>query len=58
MNKCVLCVLLVVRVAWAQEFRMVERPPPAKPPGPEWKTGIDLTAKRDRPLFLYFTSRL
>jgi hypothetical protein len=56
MNMRVLCLLLVVPLVWAEEFRMVERAPPATPPGPAWETGIDLAAKRDRPLFLYFTA--
>jgi hypothetical protein len=56
MNMRVLCLLLVVSLVWAEEFRMVERPAPATPPGPAWKTGIDLAAKRGRALFLYFTA--
>ena len=57
MNMRVLCLLLVAPLVWAEEFRMVERPAPATRPGPTWKTGIDLAAKRDRPLFLYFTAK-
>ncbi len=57
MNMRVLCLLLVAPLVWAEEFRMVERPPPATPPGLTWKTGVDLAAKRDRPLFLYFTAK-
>ena len=56
MNMRVLCLLLVAPLVWAEEFRMVERPAPAAPPGPAWKTGVDLAVKRDRPLFLYFTA--
>ncbi len=57
MNMRVLCLLLVAPLVWAEEFRMVERPVLATPPGPTWKAGIDLAAKRDRPLFLYFTAK-
>ncbi len=38
------------------EFRMIERPAPETPSAPAWKSGIDLTAERKKPLFLYFTA--
>ncbi len=40
----------------ANEFRMVERPPREALAAPAWKIGIDLTAERKKPLFLYFTA--
>ncbi len=48
--------LLLLPLVRAEEFRMIERPPPETLAAPAWKIGIDLTAERKKPLFLYFTA--
>ncbi len=48
--------LLLLPLARAEEFRMIERPPPETLAAPAWKRGIDLNAERKKPLFLYFTA--
>ena len=48
--------LLLLPLVRAEEFRMIERPPPETLAAPAWKRGIDLTAERKKPLFLYFTA--
>ena len=54
--RCLLSVLLLLPLACAEEFRMIERPPPETLAAPAWKSGIDLTAERKKPLLLYFTA--
>jgi len=54
--KCLLSLLLLLPLVRAEEFRMIERPPPETLAAPAWKSGIDLTAERKKPLFLYFTA--
>ncbi len=54
--RCLLSVLLLLPLACAEEFRMIERPPRETVAAPAWKSGIDLTAERTKPLLLYFTA--
>ncbi len=54
--KCLLSLLLLLPLVRAEEFRMIERPPPEILAAPAWKSRIDLTAERKKPLFLYFTA--
>ena len=54
--RCLLSLLILLAAVSADEFRMIARPPPAILAAPDWKSGIDLAAKRKKPLFLYFTA--
>ena len=57
MMRSLIAVLLFALAAAAGGFRMVPRAPPAKPAArPDWQARFDVEAKRDRPVFLYFTA--
>ena len=54
--KCLISLLVLLSASRADEFRMIARPPPAILAAPDWKSGVDLTAKRKKTLFIYFTA--